>query len=120
MIRASVASGRSSGSSANAKVREKKKELQAVTALERASALFAERIEELCQDGEIMANAGMVHGKVLSQWGEMFDILDFFLSARDKKPEPDEESEAPSTTSSVQLVRIPVDELQGGTSDQKE
>ncbi|KZT24265.1 hypothetical protein NEOLEDRAFT_1068021 [Neolentinus lepideus HHB14362 ss-1] len=113
-MRPSVAPGRSTtSSSANAKLREKKKEFQAVAALERASAVFAERIEELCHDGEIMANAGMVHGKVLSQWGDMFDILDFFLSTRDAKPEGTEEGEAPSTASGVQLVRIPLEELQG-------
>jgi hypothetical protein len=41
-----------------AKLLEKKKECSAVFALEKASALYLERIEGLGEDCEIMANAG--------------------------------------------------------------
>lgn len=37
---------------------EKKKEYEAVAALERASALFVKRIEALADDGQIIADAG--------------------------------------------------------------
>lgn len=106
-------------SSGNAKLREKKRELEAVAALERASGLVAERIAELCLDGEIMADAGLVHGQVLSQWGDMFDILDLFLSTREQR-RSGEEDESHSTAQGVQLVRIPVEDLQATSSDHKD
>lgn len=40
------------------KLLEKKKEYEAVAALERASALFVKRIEGLADDCEVMADAG--------------------------------------------------------------
>lgn len=43
---------------AAAKLLEKKKEFDAVSALEKASALFLERIEGLGEDCDIMADAG--------------------------------------------------------------
>ena len=47
-----------SSTAALAKLLEKKKEIFAVSALEKASALYLERIEGLGEDCEIMANAG--------------------------------------------------------------
>ena len=41
-----------------ARLLEKKKEFSAVSALEKASALYLERIEGLSEDCDIMANAG--------------------------------------------------------------
>jgi hypothetical protein len=41
-----------------ARLLEKKKEFHAVSALEKASALYLERIEGLSEDCDIMANAG--------------------------------------------------------------
>jgi hypothetical protein len=47
-----------SSSTALARLLEKKKEFSAVSALEKASALYLERIEGLSEDCDIMANAG--------------------------------------------------------------
>lgn len=55
---ASSTSNTTSSAAATAKLIEKKKEYDAVAALERASALYHERIEALSEDCEIMANAG--------------------------------------------------------------
>ncbi|KAG6829452.1 hypothetical protein H0H92_004512 [Tricholoma furcatifolium] len=84
-------------SAAAAKLLEKKKEFDAVSALERASALYLERIEGLGEDCDIMADAGQV-------------------ASRDDIPKAvDADVQEPSTTSDVEgqrLVRIPIDELQ--------
>jgi hypothetical protein len=64
--RQSVASSRSSqmpgGSQPNpaalARLMEKKKEYEAICALERTSALFLRRIEGLAEDCDVMADAG--------------------------------------------------------------
>ena len=45
-------------SSSAAKLIEKRKEYEAVSALERASSLYLERIEALGEDCDIMADAG--------------------------------------------------------------
>ena len=65
-MRASMAASRQSqlpGSVANAaaaaKLLEKKKEFEAVAALERASAQFLKRIEDLGEDFDTMADAGI-------------------------------------------------------------
>ena len=47
-----------SSTSTLAKLLEKKRECDAVSALEKASALYLERIEGLGEDCDIMANAG--------------------------------------------------------------
>jgi hypothetical protein len=62
-MRQSVAPNRVSqtshpSSNAHARLLEKKKEFSAVSALEKASALFLERIEGVKEDCDIMANAG--------------------------------------------------------------
>ena len=56
--RASTAVPGGSSAVALAKLIEKKKEYEAVSALERASALYLERIEGLGEDCDIMADAG--------------------------------------------------------------
>jgi len=66
LMRQSVAPGRASqpaGAShaATSKLLEKKKELDAVSALERASALYLERIDAISEDCAIMADAGQGH-----------------------------------------------------------
>lgn len=65
-MRASIAASRQShlpGSVSNAaaatKLIEKKKEFEAVAALERASAQFLKRIEELGDDFEVISEAGI-------------------------------------------------------------
>lgn len=64
-MRQSVASGRAShvttstsSAAAISKLLEKKKEYDAVSALERTSTLFLERIEALGEDCDTMADAG--------------------------------------------------------------
>ena len=59
-MRQSIAPNRVSqpSSTALARLLEKKKEFHAVSALEKASALYLERIEGLKEDCDIMANAG--------------------------------------------------------------
>ncbi len=65
-MRASVAPSRQSqlpssvtSAAAVAKLLEKKKEFEAVAALERASAQFLKRIEDLGDDFDVMADAGL-------------------------------------------------------------
>ncbi|KAG6334079.1 hypothetical protein ID866_5011 [Astraeus odoratus] len=48
-----------SSAAAMGRLLEKKKEYEAVAALERASALFVKRIEGLADDCEVMADAGL-------------------------------------------------------------
>ncbi|KAM5543144.1 hypothetical protein V8D89_003018 [Ganoderma adspersum] len=114
-MRASMAASRQSqlpGSVANAaaaaKLLEKKKEFEAVAALERASAQFLKRIEELGDDFDTMADAGIVHGQVLEQWPNMFRILSLFLSQREHLGE---DENAPTSSGGERLVRVPLEEL---------
>jgi transcriptional antiterminator Rof (Rho-off) len=61
MMRDSVAPTRSSHASsaaAQAKFVEKKKEYEAVTALDKLTSLMADRMEGLSEDTELMAKAG--------------------------------------------------------------
>jgi len=48
----------SNNTAAISRLQEKKKEFEAVAALERASALFLKRIEGLADDCDVMADAG--------------------------------------------------------------
>ncbi|TFL04759.1 hypothetical protein BDV98DRAFT_501889 [Pterulicium gracile] len=58
-----------------ARLTEKKKEINAVTALETASLLCVKRLEAMGQDFNLMADSGEVFGQVLEQWSKMFEIL---------------------------------------------
>lgn len=103
MLRQSVAPNRASqapnvnSAAAIAKQREKKKEFEAVSALERASAQYLERINSLAGDFDVMADGGegahpewekkqstqpdsLVFGQVLEQWPKMFQILGLFCT----------------------------------------
>ncbi|KAJ3749223.1 hypothetical protein DFH05DRAFT_1391025 [Lentinula detonsa] len=87
------------------KLNEKKKEFDAVAALERTNSAFLERISGLADDCDVMALAGEVHGQVSEQWPRMFHILNLFLASR-------ETSEDQPNTSSQEgeiLVRIPIE-----------
>jgi DASH complex subunit DAD2 len=109
------------GSSAAAllKLIEKKKEFDAVSALERASTLYLERIEGLGEEFDVMANAGEVHGQVLAQWPKMFQILNEFLSSRDSfRQAGDAEEHQISSTQGQRLIRVPIEELQETKSDE--
>lgn len=88
---------------------EKKKEYDAVAALERVTTLFLNRIEGLADDCEVMADAGQVHGQVLEQWQNMFRILDLFLANRQQHGIGD--SAVAESAPGERLVRIPLDEL---------
>ncbi|KAH9963763.1 hypothetical protein BC827DRAFT_1190701 [Russula dissimulans] len=93
---------------------DKKKELEAVAALQRATALFVNRLEGLADDCEAMANAGIVHGQVLAQWPQMFRILNMFVAAREASASTDEEAgvDVDPVPPGGRLVRVPIDELQ--------
>ncbi|KAN0090660.1 hypothetical protein V8E55_004226 [Tylopilus felleus] len=93
---------------------EKKKEYEAVAALERTSALYVKRIEGLADDCEVMADAGQVHGQVLEQWPNMFRILGFFLANRQQYAESEASLAGLEATPGERLVRIPLDEVQAG------
>ncbi|KAH9929617.1 uncharacterized protein BXZ73DRAFT_48027 [Epithele typhae] len=114
-MRASIAASRQSqlpgsvaSAAAAAKLVEKKKEFEAVAALEKASAQFLKRIEGLGDDFEVMAEAGVVHGQVLEQWPNMFRILELFLSQREQQAEAENASQS---TTGERLVRVPIEEL---------
>ena len=57
-LRQSHVPGQPQNAAAIAKLAEKKKEFEAVAALERASAKFLKRVEDLGDDFEVMADAG--------------------------------------------------------------
>ena len=97
--RASILKGSSSStqsSSAAARLLEQKKEYEALDILERLSQSFVRRIEQLCEDSEVMADAAvgksqlnvsyvliltvstLVEGRVLAQWPEAFRLLNMF------------------------------------------
>ncbi|TCD64867.1 hypothetical protein EIP91_003533 [Steccherinum ochraceum] len=91
-----------------AKLLEKKKETEAIMALEKASGRFLERMEDLANDFDVIADAGKVHGEVLEQWPNMFRILGLFLASRQRQAESDEQS---SEQSGERLVRVPIEDL---------
>jgi len=102
-----------------ARLADKKKEIEAVEALQRASTLFLRRLEGLADDCEAMAEAGIVHGKVLAQWPQMFRILMMFAAAREASSaaKTADDGAGTNTDSDVppgggRLVRVPIDELQ--------
>ncbi|KAK7472946.1 hypothetical protein VKT23_001050 [Stygiomarasmius scandens] len=104
--RSSYAAGlnpQTNSAAALARLSEKKKEYDAVAALDRASTQYLERIMQIAEDCEIMANSGECHGQVLEQWTRMFDILNMFLASR----EPEDAAQ-----SGEMLVRVPIDEVQ--------
>jgi len=101
-----------------ARLQEKKKEFEAVSALEKASSMFVKRIEGLGDDCDIMADAGLVHGQVLEQWPNMFRILSLFLANRDQPTEVEGDNKPSSSAGAGScLVRIPIDELQASKSN---
>ncbi|KAG5729522.1 hypothetical protein E4T56_gene4602 [Termitomyces sp. T112] len=102
---------------AAAKLLEKKKEYDAVSALERATALYLERIEGLSEDCNVMADAGEAHGQVLEQWPKMFRILSLFLATRNCQGiETDNQESDSALVEGQRLVRIPIEELQQASS----
>ena len=57
-LRQSHVPGQPTNAAAQAKLIEKKKEFEAIAALERSSAKFLKRIEDLGDDFEVIADAG--------------------------------------------------------------
>lgn len=112
---ASLAS-QANNAAATSRLQEKKKEFEAVAALERASALFLKRIEGLADDCEVMADAGQVHGQVLEQWPLMFQSLSLFLNSREQHLVDPSDATVPLT--GERLVRVPLDELQADATKQ--
>ncbi|KAF5388866.1 hypothetical protein D9757_005680 [Collybiopsis confluens] len=111
----SLANRTSSSANAQAtllKLAEKKKEFEAVAALETASNNYLDRINGLANDCDIMALAGEVHGQVSEQWPRMFHILNLFLASRetsqDQPNHPLKEGEM--------LVRIPIEDPDTNTA----
>ncbi|KAI0273941.1 hypothetical protein BGY98DRAFT_997609 [Russula aff. rugulosa BPL654] len=104
-----------------ARLTDKKKEVEAVEALQRASSLFLRRLEGLADDCEAMADAGIVHGQVLAQWPQMFRILGLFAAAREASSAAttgDDDAGVDTDTDvppGGRLVRVPIDELQTDT-----
>ncbi|KAF8256602.1 hypothetical protein EI94DRAFT_1764784 [Lactarius quietus] len=119
-LRSSLAPGAQHPPSAEtlAGLDQKKKEAEAVDALQRASALFLQRLEGLADDCEAMADAGAVLGEVLAQWPQMFRILNLFLVARGglatcvEGAGMETDADASPLPSGERLVRVPIDELQ--------
>ncbi|KAI0768727.1 hypothetical protein BD413DRAFT_614232 [Trametes elegans] len=106
--RQSQAPGAIASAAAAAKLLEKKKEYEAVVALERASAQFLKRIEGLGEDFDVVADAGIVHGQVMEQWPNMFRILSLFLAQREQNAD---EEEGSTSAAGERLVRVPIEEL---------
>ncbi|KAI9068362.1 hypothetical protein FKP32DRAFT_1561764 [Trametes sanguinea] len=111
--RQSQAPGAIASAAATAKLLEKKKEYEAVAALERASAQFLRRIEDLGEDFDVIADAGVVHGQVLEQWPTMFRILSLFCGVA-KAAAPRRERARART--GERLVRVPIEELRQAES----
>ncbi|OJT12745.1 hypothetical protein TRAPUB_10693 [Trametes pubescens] len=87
--RQSQAPGAIASAAATAKLLEKKKEYEAVAALERASAHFLKRIEDIGEDFDVIADAGIVS----------------------QREQPTEDESAPAPTTGERLVRVPIEEL---------
>ena len=91
--RASSTAHASSSAAASLKLIEKKKEYDAVSALERASTSYLERIEALGEDCDIMASAGE---------GELFTAPNLLLLMR-FSPRPGPSSMAQDVSNSKPL-----------------
>ncbi|EJD49552.1 hypothetical protein AURDEDRAFT_161109 [Auricularia subglabra TFB-10046 SS5] len=97
-------SGSTSGQSAQAKLAEKKKEYEALAALERASAEFRQRLDALSAQGDIMADGVETLGEVLSNWPNMFKLVNLFVDP--------EQQASDQPTEANRLVRLSVDAVE--------
>ncbi|KAH8119600.1 hypothetical protein DFH11DRAFT_1565898 [Phellopilus nigrolimitatus] len=114
-VRSSQAGSLSSQASSvqlNAKLYEKKKEYDALRALERLSAEYMQRLDAIDLDCNVMADAGKIHGEVLSQWPEMFRTLSLSVPQSASQAQPDAPNSPDVPQACERLVRVPVDELQ--------
>jgi len=85
------------------------KEYAALAALERASADYVQRIENIDLDCNLMADAGKVLGEVHAQWPEMFRILSLAVP---QQADPGVQANGTDGSECEFLVRVPLDELQ--------
>ncbi|KLO19489.1 hypothetical protein SCHPADRAFT_64278 [Schizopora paradoxa] len=88
---------------------EKMKEYAALEALERTSADYVRRMENIDLDCNLMADAGKVLGEVHAQWPEMFRILSLAVP---QKGSSDQQADGAEGNECEILVRVPLDELQ--------
>ncbi|KAI0344761.1 hypothetical protein BDW22DRAFT_1372125 [Trametopsis cervina] len=110
-LRQSHLSAPALNAAATAKLLEKKKEFEAVSALEKASTQFLKRIEGLADDFDNMADAGIVHGQVLEQWPDMFRILNLYLNSH-QQTSTSEMHDMKTDVDGERLVRVPIKDLQ--------
>jgi len=100
---------------------EKKKELEAIIALESASADFASRFQALQSDMDVVAEAANVHGSVLAHWPHMFNLVRLFLNHPESPPVESGTVPATQGESTMQtgerLVRVPIDGLLKGDTN---
>ncbi|KAF8590945.1 hypothetical protein K439DRAFT_1328335 [Ramaria rubella] len=94
-----------------ARLVEKRKEYDAVMALDKVSAELVERLEALGEDCEIMANAGQVHGTVLEHWSKMFGIINLVVASHETESDNTEGSSKPPATAE-RLVRLEISSLE--------
>ncbi|KAF9792532.1 hypothetical protein BJ322DRAFT_53694 [Thelephora terrestris] len=116
MHRQSIASrsqfGQSSAQSAATQVlRNKKKEYEAISALEQSCAELISTLEDMATDLNTTAEATIAIGKAMEHWTEMFQILSISLEALSAQDHPSPPN---------RLVRLSLDALQDKQTDEKQ
>ncbi|KAF9650569.1 hypothetical protein BDM02DRAFT_1323337 [Thelephora ganbajun] len=113
MHRQSIAS-RSQFSQSSAQIataqalRNKKKEYEAISALEQSCAELIVTLEEMATDLNTTAEATIAIGKAMEHWTDMFQILSISLEALSAQDQPSPPN---------RLVRLSLDGLQGKQVD---
>ncbi|KAF8530472.1 hypothetical protein BU17DRAFT_79253 [Hysterangium stoloniferum] len=103
--------GAAGGLSSTARLMEKKKEYEAVLALDKVSAELVERLEALGDDCQIMADAGEIHGSVLEHWSRMFGIINLVVCSREAEGTNAKSASKPPPTAE-RLVRLEIAALE--------
>ncbi|KAF8606370.1 hypothetical protein BDV93DRAFT_604367 [Ceratobasidium sp. AG-I] len=103
-----IASGQAS-SVAQQRYVDKKAEYEGVTALNAASELMVQQLEEIASRTDLMADGGVAIGSVLANWPNVWRIIGLAASGqtRDQEPETGNVDEAGVETV-PRLVRIEV------------
>jgi len=103
--------GQSSVQTATAQaLRNKKKEYEAISALEQSCAELIATLEEMTTDLNTTAEATIAIGKAMEHWTDMFQILSISLEALNVQDQPSPPN---------RLVRLSLDALQGRQADEK-
>jgi len=103
--------GQSSAQSATAQaLRSKKKEYEAISALEQSCAELITTLEEMATDLNTTAEATIAIGKAMEHWTDMFQILSISLEALSVQDQPSPQN---------RLVRLSLDAVQGNQADDK-